>query len=217
MKKAIVSVNVGDYDSVKEPQYIDADFDYLYFSDKDVPEGSIWRYIPLGTLVDGKSNSHLISRQVKTNLCRLQYDLIVYMDASMQQIGSISKLIDEKHKDYLTICKHPARDCIYQEADECIRLGFSDEWKTKFQMMEYIKEGYPSHNGLVMGGFFIVTNCLSARNFFVEWKRAILNYDCRDQLCFNYAMWKTNQTYNEISDLDVFGKVVKTYPHIRKR
>lgn len=215
--KAIVTVNVGGYDTPKEPEVIDEGFDYLYFSDTPIVS-DVWENMPATLFTKHRRMSnHLLSRSIKTGVCNLGYKQVVYMDSNMQQIGSIQSFIDTHHKDTLTICQHPARNCIYEEAKECIRLGFSPEVATNYQMLTYMQDGYPKNNGLIMGGFFVVNVDPFSKELFQSWWDLIEEWNCRDQFCFNRALWEKTYYVEVIPDSEVFGKVVKTYPHIRKR
>jgi hypothetical protein len=216
MKKVIITVNIGGYDSVFEPEYIDEGFDYIYLSDKKI-DSKVWKSIVLPENILGMSN-FMMSRLIKVLFgVWMEYDLVVYMDSNMKQISSIGNFIEKYHKGTLTICKHPARNCIYEEAKECIRLGFFPEVKTNFQMLKYKQEGYPTNNGLVMCGFFIVTVNKNSIKFLNKWFDLIKYWECRDQLCFNKALWHTKYQIEIIPDNLVFGKVVKTHPHIHKK
>ena len=68
-----------------------------------------------------------------------------------------------------------------------------------------------------MGGFFVVTRDEWSRDLLSRWWREVKNWECRDQFCFNKVLWETGYDIELVKDSEVFGKVVKTYPHILKR
>ena len=57
---------------------------------------------------------------------------------------------------------------------------------------KYQKEKFPDNNGLVDNSL-IIRKHNEKKNIFLmeEWWKEIKNYSHRDQLSFNYAMWKT--------------------------
>ena len=68
-------------------------------------------------------------------------------------------------------------------------------------MERYIKEGYPSNNGLITSPIIFrkhnEKDCIETME---EWWTEIKHNSRRDQLSFNYVAWKTDFKFNYIPD-----------------
>jgi len=120
-------------------------------------------------------------------------DWVVWLDASMRLKSDVSwwhleRLCDERFP--ASMYRHPGRDCIYEEAEEVLRLGRDHREVVAGQVRDYRAKGFPEHFGLVSAGF-IIWNMSHAR---VEqlsrfWWREYENGSRRDQMCFDYVRW----------------------------
>ncbi len=86
--------------------------------------------------------------------------------------------------------KHIRRDCIYDEATVCIRLGKDDPEIIRRQMERFRAVGLPRHAGLITGTFLIREhNRPMLRELGERWFDTVLHGSRRDQLAFNYVAW----------------------------
>lgn len=90
-----------------------------------------------------------------------------------------------------TLMKHAVRNCIYQESQECLRLGKDNPKTIGEQMSRYLLEGYPENNGLCATGVIIRDNNPDYYPFAEMWWNEVKTGSVRDQLSFNYCAWKT--------------------------
>ena len=100
--------------------------------------------------------------------------------------------------------KHPKRNCIYNEIDVCNIL--KKEKKTKLFLIKkfLLSQNYPKNNGLVATGFIFREH--NKKNITLLMKyitNLLLKYTTRDQLIFNYSMWKLKQNYESLN-IDIF-------------
>lgn len=90
---------------------------------------------------------------------------------------------------------------MYEEAEECIRLGKDLPEVIEKQMERYRKEGYKADNGLVVTNVLVRKhtdkNVIKLMNL---WWEEIERNSKRDQLSFNYACWKLGINY-DVSEL----------------
>ena len=86
----------------------------------------------------------------------------------------------------LFTCRHPERDCLYAEADVCIRTRRDDPDTIRTQIERYRREAFPEHAGLPHGGLLIrKRGC----EFFNQcWWDEVMAGSCRDQISFPYAV-----------------------------
>jgi hypothetical protein len=94
-----------------------------------------------------------------------------------------------------------ARDCIYKEYESIMSMGrTSGKYKDDPTVMErqierYRREGYPSGNGLVFASVLIrCHNDPVIIRTMEHWWREIEKGSRRDQLSFNYVIWKEKCT-----------------------
>ena len=134
-----------------------------------------------------------------TPLVLLQYDYLIYIDASIQIVsdGFVKMIVDHLAEDAWTLVVHPDRDCVYPEAAESLR-----QWPKKYansgllkQVEDYRAEGYPAHNGLFATG---VIGRKMARLDQIEvneaWWREIMEYNSPQcQVSLPVILWRTNR------------------------
>lgn len=103
--------------------------------------------------------------------------------------NKIKKLIRENKK--ISVNNHFERDCIYQEAKTCVDLQ-KDDPEIILKQVDYLqKQNYPQKNGL------FETNIIFREHYnkiiietMKDWWWMIENFSRRDQLSFNYVLWK---------------------------
>lgn len=76
---------------------------------------------------------------------------------------------------------HPTRDCIYDEAEVCVRLSKDIKSNIQRQIDAYRKEGYPKHIGMAETGIILRKHddkkCVLLDNL---WASQLLKYSHRD-------------------------------------
>ena len=197
-KKIVVyTVIMGDYDYLKDPEYIMENCDYICFTNNPNLKSDIWqiRYDADTQLDNTKWQRR---HKVMVHEYLPEYDWSIYVDGNVRIIGDLRKYIEEESKGAPMLClKHPDRDNAYDEAEECIKLRKDNPEIIRKQMEDYRKEGYEADNGLA------VTNVLVRKhmepqiiNLMELWWKEIETKSRRDQLSFNYVCWKADFKYD---------------------
>lgn len=125
---------------------------------------------------------------------KIEYSL--WMDGNVKLKVPMQTLIDKYLKNHdIAFFAHPQRDCIYQEADVCRRLVLGNPFVMEFQMKSYKNAGYPEHNGLIDGSVILRRHSPKVQKINEAWWSEILKGSRRDQLSFNYVMWKLKEEY----------------------
>ncbi|WP_319589880.1 glycosyltransferase domain-containing protein [uncultured Draconibacterium sp.] len=194
MKKAIYTTLVGDYDTLKDPECIADDWDYICFSNNlRSDQFKIWeiRKIPFY-----HSNNSVLSRFPKLNPHKVlpEYDYSIYLDSNIQITGEYiynkaDKLISQKQ--LISIIKHPLRNCIYDEAEICKNDGLESK-KNINELISFLKqENYPKEVGLFENNL-IFRNHMDSQiiNLSNSWWDMYLRFAKRDQLSLCYLLWK---------------------------
>lgn len=187
-KKVIYTCITGNYDSLLAQPQIEG-YDYVCFTDS-VITNSTWeiREIPdcVKDLTPVKQQ-----RWVKLHPHELlkEYDYSIWVDANVSVLKDPSSLIDESYS--VQIPTHPARNCIYDEKAACLRIKKDKEEIMEPQMERYRAENYPKNNGLVQTNImFRKHNEEECIRLMETWWAEIEKGSHRDQLSFNYALWK---------------------------
>ena len=207
MKKkiAVYTCITGDYDNLKEIDNMEKEIDYYCFTNNKSIKSNTWNVI---YIEDDKLDNHMLSRKIKMlghPIINENYDISVWMDGSIVFQKKISDFVKKYlKKNHFAAFKHHERNCIYDEAIECIRLK-KDNKNTIINQMKFLKkEQFPENYGLYEMTVFIKEHnnptVIETMNL---WFDMISKYSKRDQLSFMYCIWKTGLKIDEIN-LNIF-------------
>lgn len=204
MKKVIFTVILGGYDELK-PFNKEKGFDYYIFCDRyNESNNSNWTFLP----VPKEINNINISRVKKQRYIKLHphiffknYELSIYLDGTFQILGNLNeflfRILSPNYNIY--ILEHPERDSIYDEIREVIFLNKEKESMGEAIMNRYKNENFEDKNGLIESCIIIRKHnnkeCIFLMN---KWFNEIVNYSHRDQLSYNYLIWKTGIKFKYI-------------------
>lgn len=190
---AVYTCVTNGYDELMEPLDFEDDVDYLYFSDKPLPERSAWKCV---TLPYDFKNGQLNNRYVKMHphLLLPGHDITVYVDGNIKIVSSVSELVEKSmNRASIALYKHSFRNCIYKEAEECAAIGHDWRWRISAQMKRYRREGFPVGWGLFEGNVIIRDNRSKEMVRLMElWWKEFCRYVRRDQLSLTYLAWKNS-------------------------
>lgn len=184
----------GDYDNLIELKNKEKGIDYLCFTNNKRIKSKTWKviYIEDKTLTDVQ-----LARKTKIlgNEYTKKYDVTIWMDGNQFFKRSIYDFLDtfvnNQEADFISF-KHHARDCIYEEINACMQFKKEDKQKLLKLKDFYIKEKYPAHNGLIKSSIIVRKkgNELVLKTMKM-WFEYLVKYTKRDQLTFNYCVFKT--------------------------
>lgn len=203
-KQVIYTCITGGYDILNEHQAVNPNFDYVCFTDNPNLKSKTWKIRTMPKETDGLSDVKK-QRYVKINAHKVlpEYNLSIWIDGSVEVLKNLDSFIndtcDNEHNIYIP--QHPNRRCIYDEFTACSRLKKDNIETMKIQIDRYKKEGFPSKFGLVQSNIMIrrhnQTDCIKLMEC---WWNELKNNSHRDQLSFNYALWKNNDAkFKEIN------------------
>lgn len=215
MRKVVYSVLIGNYDKIIDLPLIGGDFDQILFTDQS-KKFKVWKTI---NLINNESNKRFSRRlKILAHEYLQNYDASIYIDANLD----VSEINFDEYFELLNhyeiiFWKHPVRTCIYEEASAVIDYKKDSEEIVNEQIAKYREEGYPDKNGLILGSMIIRKH----KNVEVEllmnkWFEELLNHSYRDQLSFNYVIWKNNYKLIYLNDLGFdFNSEIKVKAHRR--
>lgn len=195
---------VGGYDKIRAFSYIDPEWDYVLFTDNQelIKKKTFlhWHIRPLQfDKLDNVRNARW--HKIHPHLLFSEYKYSFWEDSNHNiKNGYFYQLADEQIQSCQTLAVsiHPERDCIYDEANICIKWGRDNEDIIQKQISELKKNNFPEHYGL-FETFLIFREHNNQQLIQVmnDWWYWIENYSRRDQLSFTYALWKNNyKCYN---------------------
>lgn len=191
--KVIYSCIINNHDTLKDPLVFTEGWDYICFTDDPDLKSDVWTIVQLDTLLipDGLDDVRT-ARYIKIMFHEMfQYDcLTIWHDASMQINCNLDWFVSTFYKEVFTTMDHPDRNCIYNEALACYKLGKDDKETISNQMDFYWAGDYPRHNGLSATGILIRENTEYNREVCKRWWTQIKNYSKRDQLSLDYVVYR---------------------------
>lgn len=188
------------YDQLKLPERPDPRFDYVVFTDADIDGSGIFQVKSLPT---DHEDMRLATRYPKMHPHTLfpHYDIAIWMDASLMITGDIMPMVSSFVVSKLPIgCGvHPLRHNIQQELRACIELGKGDPLIMRKQVATYQKEGFNSNELSENGLLLFKPQDKKLASAMEIWWEEVNKHSKRDQLSFNYALWKAGLKWHKIS------------------
>ncbi len=211
----VYSAIIGNYDDIKDPEYVNPNLDYILFTDNPNATSDVWQ-IRLIEDKEGLDNVRL-ARKIKImgHEYLKEYDYSIWVDGKFKIIGDLQAYVQEFNEQEPVLCyNHFVHDCIYLEKEACISKQKDNVELMERQVQRYRDEGYPEHNGLVESGI-MVRELHDERVIQVmeTWWSEVLNGSRRDQLSFNYACWKNDFVYDSTYLYIYYNKYVEGVAH----
>ena len=193
-RKAIYTCITGAYDALIEPEYLSPGWDYICFTDNPELTSNIWKIKPLPMETEGLSQVKK-QRFVKINphITLPDYDISVWVDGNVNIKGNLNEFLAKHLIDGTSVYvpKHPARNCIYDESKVVLAMRKDKKEIVEPQMERYKNEGFPKDYGLLQSNILLrrhnEPDCIRLME---AWFNELKNNSHRDQLSFNYALWK---------------------------
>jgi len=189
----VYTILFGGYDYLKDPEFLSPNFDYICFTDNPNLKSNIWK-IQLVNLKKQVNLKRCASEFITNPFKYLEkYDLSVLVGGQISIHCDIDEFVRTVLPDNksIAIMHHPIRDCIYMEAEAVLRFKKDFIPVVNKQMIEYRRLGYPEHSGLVSSGIIVRRHKdKKLRKHCELWHQEIIKYSQRDQLSFNFVLWK---------------------------
>ena len=201
-KIAIVTALIGAYDATLPNFKYDSDkYDVICYTNMKRLKSSTWDIRVVDELVvegDNAKSSYYYKWNPHKYLNHDDYDTMVWVDCSfdMFNVDTLQEFIDrlEESDNSLYIEKHPLRSTLADELHANSSLEKDDVDVMRAQVERYFKEGYPESYTIM------VETGLSIRKYkdekLIEFSESIWDEMVpdgntkRDQLVFDYCMWK---------------------------
>lgn len=187
MKVAVYTSITADKDLRKEPPLHEG-VDRILFTDRPLAhEGSAWSIRQACSLfTDPRRNSR--AHKILAHQYLDEYDYSLWIDGSIQLLASPLDLIEAHLHDVdVTMFRHPARSCLYVEAEGCAGAGYDAREVFADQLAKYRRAGYPENNGLNECAVILRRHNKHTVAFNNAWWSEYCRHSCRDQVSVNYV------------------------------
>jgi len=199
LKKVVYTALFGKYDNVK-PINKEYGYDYFMFTDQNLSNTTTnWTILNIDKNINYSKKFEVmkIQRFFKTHphIFFKDYDLSIYIDGTFSIKGNLDEFllrILTKNKSLYTL-EHPERISIDNEFKAVLFFQRDSKENVEFVKKRYNMEEFPDNNGLSENCLIVRKhNDLKCINFMKQWFYEIKHYSYRDQLSFNYILWKNN-------------------------
>ena len=188
-KTVVFTANVGDYDDLYVPEFLDMETDYVCFTDTPKDTHGVWELRPLPWIDNDPTRS---ARFVKLNPHYVlpEYEYSVWIDGNILLRCSTEDIISAvKNEAYFATFQHPLRNCVYDEVKACIKADKDDSVLVAEQGERYRQKDIPNGRGLYE------TNVLARRHndpqcidFMNAWWTELNRFSKRDQISLIYVI-----------------------------
>lgn len=197
-KIAIYTASMGGFDKIEELDVLTEGVDYIYFTDNLNLKSDTWKII---TVENEFGNSRKKARQIKLNphLFLKEYDYSIWIDGNVDITQNLNSLIEEyffKKKTKIATFQHFSRNCLYAEALACA-VTKKDNYESIYkQVKECVDNNFPTNYGLAETNVMLRQhNDEKVQQCMEEWWRCVQYNSIRDQLSFDYVLYKHAMTY----------------------
>lgn len=220
-RKAIYTAIFNNHDTIKLNSYINDDYDYLLFTDNETLNSGMqhqraiesnWKVITLTDIENPRKEARKIKMMQHPILKK--YDETIWVDGKYAQTGDLNEFVSQFNRSF-AIMKHPFKECLYKEYEAC-RTYHLDDLDTMYnQIHRYKRQGYPQDNGLVNSAIIYRAKTKKVDRINKAWWNEIKNGSIRDQLSFNYVIWRMKEIV-DIFEPDYSAQFFKEHQHIPK-
>ena len=196
MKKniCVYTCITGEYDNLKEIENLEKEIDYYCFTNNKNIVSKTWKVV---YIEDNKLSNVQLARKIKIlghSIINNNYEVLLWMDGAVVFKKNIMDFIKYylTDEDNFVAFEHGNRNNIKDECNACVRLKKETKENVYKILNFYRQENYPDDNGLIESTVFIkrMNNDLVDATMRL-WFDMILDYSHRDQLSFNYCIYKT--------------------------
>jgi hypothetical protein len=196
-KIAFFTCITGGYDTLRLPEVLSPDIDYILFTDRPANGYGVFevRLIQLEEHDPARASRHA---KLQPHHYLDGYEFVVSFDANVMLREDFHPHLARFANSGLSLAFLPNTifNCLYKDAVSCAQSGRDKPEKIVPQMLAYQREGFPADYGLIEGNLFAARlQRPEVRAFFDAWWSELSRGSRRDQLSANYVLWKLGLKY----------------------
>lgn len=212
-KTCVYTVITDDYDKLFVPLSSSKNIDYICFSDKPIKNSGCWQVI---LMKDGGKDKRLWQRRFKIFNPYIfeKYEKSIYIDGNIQIRCDLDKINLDFEEDIIFLSHD--RDCLYEEAIACIKVGKDDKHTIISQIEHYKKNGYERNKGLYATGLIIRKHSPLIYSMCEEWFfNNVAKFSIRDQISLPYVLNKYPKLKIGVLPFSTINSLFKKVPHLK--
>ena len=193
MRVALYSAQYGSYDWVKPIPRLEGDVPAIMYTDNRdlVAPGWEVRYEPHGIATlngDARITAPMLAHKYwkcHPHLAVPWADVTMWIDGSMEIVvdNYVSRCLEALNQDEWACVKHPARTCIYPEADFSATLTYRYDAPSILKQAAFYRSiGHPAGFGLIATGANVRRHTDTVIEVAEQWWQENLNWSHQDQL-----------------------------------
>lgn len=213
-KKVVYTAIFGNYDSIKEPEYINKDWDYVCFTNNKNLKSDIFTVKYVDAIFDNQTKNPRMLK-ILSHIFLIGYDYTLWIDGSVKLRGTNIENLINQHKDsYIALHKHEVRECVYDEAQACINAKKDDQNKIEKQITRYKDEGLPLNTPVAETAEILRNqNNKNTKQLNISWWVELNKNSVRDQISFVYVCWKYKFKYSIMDGIQWIDPYFSMYTH----
>ncbi len=125
------------------------------------------------------------------------FDWVIYLDNNARLVHSPARIVHKIGKEFPELpagryfFRHRRRDCAWDEADECLRLGFMTAAQHAHVIDTFTQAGFPRRAGLFANTCLVQHMGSAATDRLNEtWFRSLTSHTRRDQVMLPFLLWQ---------------------------
>lgn len=133
------------------------------------------------------------------------FDWVVYIDNNARMVHSPGRIVHKIGKEFPDrpagryFFRHRRRDCAWDEADECLRLGFMTAQQHAHVIATFTAAGFPRRAGLFANTCLIQRMGSAATDRLNEaWFDSLTRYTRRDQVMLPFLLWQQGVPHHAV-------------------
>jgi hypothetical protein len=225
LKIIVYSCITGDYVNsiIKQPNihnnYINKNFEYLFFTDNKIAIGEPWKKREIDGLNGFGSKDKNRFIKINPHIFLPEHDISIYIDGDIQINSDLNELLQTiiSSDGSIFLYEHYLRDCIYDEANACANDSLELIWRIASQMRRYKSESFPRKLGLYEGNIIIRKNNIHTIKLMEAWWHEYYFGAKRDQLSLTYCSWKNGIPINSMGNGNIRVKGGEFYLDMSER
>ena len=214
MPTIIYTVITGSYDSIKQPQVVEARVEYVLFTNNpEIKDGGVWKVVQIPNEQwpgrPERENNILLSRRVKMQVHEYLpegAEWSVYVDADMVIKRPLMDLVEGLDKDALfAACRHSYCASVEEEIVDLVKKDMVDAVQVQEQWNKYVEWGYGDDMGISENGLLIRRhNDMRVRELMQLWWREYETGCLRDQVSLMPCIYKVGfMPYFEFIEMNI--------------
>jgi Protein of unknown function (DUF616) len=161
-------------------------------------DSKVWEQRPAYKAFHSARRNSRVPKILSHQFCDTEYS--IWLDGNLALRADPVRLVEMWLGDYdFAVFRHPTRNCIYEEAADCIRYGADDPEVISRQVRKYANEGYAKNSGLAEANVILRRHSDHVVEFNNAWWAEYCVHCVRDQLSFMYTAKKTGLRINWIT------------------